>query len=362
MLSVIWAGSALSLGARGAGRELWAAFGLLRWRQADENVFERLWRWTEPALRYVNFKWQLGNFVFSAATLLFGAAVLVAAVLASRYLRGFLERRMTARKVDPGIQYNVLRIVHYTVLIVGLLYALRVSVAADFTSLAVIFTALSVGIGFGLQFIAGDIASGFILLFERPVRVGDFVTIPGPDGKLTEGRVKSINLRSSVVATNDNIAAVVPNSKLVNQIFLNWSYREKRAVHARVAIPVGVSYNSDVDVVTETLLRAAEGIQFVLAEPKPSVQFLEFGEFSLNFRLLVWTDRPRRHPQIKSEINYRIRRLFIEKDIHIPNPQRDVYLRGGSLRFDARGGALLAAEDDGEGRAENARDSRLVAR
>lgn len=327
----------------------------IMWWQADENVLERMWRWTGPVRYYVNFRWQLGNFVFSAATLALGLAVLFVAVLVSRYARAFLERRMTARRLDPGVQYNVLRLVHYFVMVVGVVSALRVALAADFTSLAVIFTALSVGIGFGLQFIAGDIASGFILLFERPVRVGDYVTITGPDGKLTEGRVRSINLRAAIVATNDNIAAVVPNSKLVNQTFLNWSYREGRSAHVRVSVYVGVSYEADVEVVTRTLLRAAEGVQFVLEEPKPSVQFLEFGESALNFRLLVWTDRPRRHPAIKSDINYRIRRLFNEEGIAIPNPQRDIYLRGGSLSIDPRAG-LAAGEDDGAAAPQRARD------
>jgi len=325
---------------------LWGMFAAAWWRQADDNVLERLWRWTEPVRHYVNFRWRIGNFVFSAATLAIGLAVLFVAIVFSRYLRAFIEARLTAHHVDPGLQYTVLRLVHYFLLLVGLVAALRISVGADFTSLAVIFTALSVGIGFGLQFIAGDIASGFILLFERPMRVGDFVTIPGPDGKLTEGRVKYINLRSSVVATNDNISAIVPNSKFVNQTFLNWSYRERRAVRTRIPVYVGVSYEADVEHVTRTLLRAAEGVQFVLEEPKPSVQFLEFGESSLNFRLLVWTDRPRRHPAIKSEINYRIRRLFLEEKIEIPFPQRDVNLRGGPPALDPRAPALAADEDE----------------
>ncbi|MBV8856109.1 MAG: mechanosensitive ion channel, partial [Acidobacteria bacterium] len=207
-------------------------------------------------------------------------------------------------------------------------------VQADFTSLAVAFTALSIGIGFGLQFIAGDIASGFIILFERPVRVGDFVTIPGPDGKLTEGMVRSINLRTTVVVTNNNIASIVPNSKIVNQNFLNWTHNRERRV--RIDVPVGVSYDADPEHVTETLLRAAEGVQFVLEEPKPTVQFTEFGDSSLNFRLLVWSDKPRRHLVIKSALRYQIHRLFKEAGIEIPNPQRDIHIRSGSLNLNGR--------------------------
>jgi small-conductance mechanosensitive channel len=128
--------------------------------------------------------------------------------------------------------------------------------------------------------------------------------------------------------TNDHIAAIVPNSKLVNQNLLNWSYGERRS---RISIPIGVAYDSNVEQVTELLQRAAEGVEHVLEEPKPKVQFLGFGASSLDFRLLVWTNRPRRHVQIKSDINYRIERLFRENRIEIPFPQMEFRLRGGPL-------------------------------
>jgi small-conductance mechanosensitive channel len=310
------------------------------WRQEAEaqrplTLLERLWS-------YVNHTWAIGNFPFSIATLTLGLAVLLAAAVFSRYLRRFIEGRMAHHKhLDPGVQFTILRLVHYFIMAVGVIGALRIAFAADFTSLAVAFTALSIGIGFGLQFIAGDIASGFIILFERPVRVGDYVTIPGPDGKLTEGMVRSINLRTTVVITNDNVASVVPNSKIVNQNFLNWSYNRERRV--RLSIPVGVSYDADPEHVTQTLLRAAEGVPFTLEEPKPSVQFMEFADSSLNFRLLVWSEKPRRHLQVKSAIRYQIHRLFKEEGIEIPFPQRDLRLRdAGPLRPD-----LLAADGDG---------------
>jgi small-conductance mechanosensitive channel len=260
------------------------------------------------------------------------------ALIISRTLQSFLQRRLAQRgHIDPGIQYTIFRVAHYLIISIGVIFALRQAFGLDLTSLAVVFTALSVGIGFGLQFIAGDLASGFILLFERPVRVGDFITVAGPDSKLTEGRVSSINLRTTVVITNDHITAILPNSKLVNQELINWSYGEKRS---RIAVPVGVSYDADVELVTETLLRAAEGVKYLLEEPRPSVQFLGFGESSLDFRLLVWTDRPRRYPQIKSDINYRIARLFRENRIEIPYPQRELRVRGGALQIDSGPEAL----------------------
>jgi potassium efflux system protein len=292
--------------------------------QSSNDGFNRVWY-------YINYDFTIGNFKISLANLVIGIAIFMVAIIISRSVRSFMERRMASRaNLDPGIQYTVLRLIHYLVITLGVLFALKTAFSLDLTTLAVVFTALSVGIGFGLQFIAGDIASGFILLFERPVRVGDFITISGPDSKITEGRVQSINLRTTIVMTNDHIAAIVPNSKLVNQNLLNWSYRERRS---RIGIPVGVSYDSDVDLVTQTLLRAAEGVEHVLAEPKPSVQFLNFGDYSLNFRLLIWTNRPRRHMQIKSNINYSIHRLFKEAKIEIPFPQQDLNLRGGALQL-----------------------------
>jgi potassium-dependent mechanosensitive channel len=297
--------------------------GLSLW-QGGESVLARIWS-------YINYPFKIGNFEVSLASLVIGGVVLVVAIIISRAVRSFMERRMAARvNLDPGIQYTVLRLIHYLVITLGTLFALKTAFSLDLTTLAVVFTALSVGIGFGLQFIAGDLASGFILLFERPVRVGDFITISGPDSKLTEGRVQSINLRTTIVMTNDHIAAIIPNSKLVNQNLINWSYGERRS---RISIPIGVAYDSDVEQVTETLLRAAVGVEFLLEEPKPSVQFLSFGDYSLNFRLLVWTNRPRRHAKIKSDINYRIHHLFKEAGIEIPFPQQDLNLRGGAIHF-----------------------------
>jgi potassium efflux system protein len=321
--------------------DMWTnAMSVALW-QDHQNVLERMWS-------YINYKFTIGNISVSLSSLVLGVLIFILALIVSRALQSYLQRRMEQRgNIDPGIQYTIFRLSHYLIITLGLLFSLRQAFALDLTSLAVIFTALSVGIGFGLQFIAGDIASGFILLFERPVKVGDFVTVASDGKPDTEGRVQSINLRTTVVMTNDRIAVVVPNSKLVNQTLVNWSYSDRRA---RISIPVGVSYNADVELVTRTLLRAAEGIKFVIDDPAPSVQFLRFGDYSLDFRLLVWTANPRRHPQIKSDINYRIRQLFLEEGIEIPFPQQELYLRGGALRLKSDGDGLgiedLQAEEE----------------
>jgi small-conductance mechanosensitive channel len=236
-----------------------------------------------------------------------------------------VERRLEKRThIDIGLRYTISRLLRYFLLTIGILVFLRLAFDLDLTSIAVIFTALSVGIGFGLQYIAADIASGFILLFERPIRVGDRITI-GDD----EGDGQSINLRTTTVFTNDRVAIIVPNSRLVTQRVVNWSYGDPRA---RIAIPIGVAPESDVDLVTQTLLEAGKDVENVLDEPQPKVQFLRFGDYSLDFRLMIWTRHPSRHPQIRSDINYRIAKLFAEKGIETSHPVQ-------SLRWEKPGPA-----------------------
>jgi len=289
---------------------------------------------------YLDDPFHVGSLDVSITRLVEGVLIFVLALLASRTLRSLLQRRIAQRAyLDPGLQYTMGRLAQYLVVAGGVLLSLKVALSLDLTSIAVLFTALSVGIGFGLQYIAADIASGFILLFERPVRVGDRITI-GDD----EGDVQSINLRTTVVATNDRVSIIVPNSRLVSQRLINWSYGDPRA---RIAIPVSVAYGSDIELVTRTLLRAAEDVDNVLHDPAPKVQFLKFGDWSLDFRLLVWTSRPRLHMQLRSDINYRIEKLFRQAGIEIPFPQTELRLRGGALHLDT-GDRLVADEKSGD--------------
>jgi small-conductance mechanosensitive channel len=275
------------------------------------GILRRIWQTLQYSI--------LGNPNITPINILGGILILILALFLSRRIGRVLEKRIAKRSyIDPGLRYTIARLASYLLVVAGVLAALKM-VGVDMTSIAVLFTALSVGIGFGLQYLAADIASGFILLFERPIRIGDRITI-GED----EGDVKSINLRTTLVTTNDNISIIVPNSKLVSQRVINWSYGDPRA---RIAIPVGVAYDSNVELVTETLILAAEGVENVLTDPAPRVQFLKFGDFSLDFRLLVWSVQPRRHIEIKSDINYRVWRLFRERGIEIPYPTTEFRMR-----------------------------------
>ena len=286
---------------------------LLLW-QKGLSILESVWKFLTT--RFVDSP----TMKVSTFRLLIGITLLVAVLVLSGRLSSLLDRRIAKRtQLNPGLRYTIARLLRYLILVIGIVAVLKGAFELDLTSIAVVFTALSVGIGFGLQYIAADIASGFILLFERPVRVGDRITI-GED----EGDVQSIKLRTTILYTNDRIAIIVPNSRLVSQRVINWSYGDPRA---RIAIPISVATTSDVNLVTKTLLSAAEDVENVLTEPPPKVQFLKFGDYSLDFRLLVWTRQPSRHPQIKSDINYRIERLFRESGIETPYPKQEFLLR-----------------------------------
>lgn len=290
---------------------------LLFW-QDFTDVLARVWA-------YLTQQFTFGRITVSVSSVIVGVAVFIVALLVARAVSTLIERRIESRHhIDPGLRYTICRLAKYLVIMIGTLVALKQAFALDLTSIAVIFTALSVGIGFGLQYIAADIASGFILLFERPIRVGDRITI-GED----EGDVQSINLRTTIVTTNDRIAIIVPNSKLISQRVVNWSYGDPRA---RIAIEIGVAYDSDVDLVTTTLIDAAKNVANVLVDPQPRVQFLKFGDYSLDFRLLVWSNLPRRHVQIRSDINYRITQLFRERSITIPYPTQEFLMKNVDTR------------------------------
>ena len=193
----------------------------------------------------------------------------------------------------------------------------------DLSGLTVVAGLLSVGIGFGLQNTASNFISGLILLFERPIKVGDWITV----GEVS-GDVREINLRSTTVITPDNISIIVPNSEFVSGRVVNWSHGERKI---RVHIPVGVAYGSDVELVTRVLLEEAERHSGVMRTPAPKVWFTGFGDSSLNFELLAWIPEPTARPQVISDLNYAIDSAFRRNNVEIPFPQRDVHVRSGEL-------------------------------
>ena len=244
--------------------------------------------------------------------------IILAFFIASKLLGRFLRRGVLSRfHLDGGVQYTIIRLLHYCMLVIGILFALNL-VGIQLTSLAVIFGLVGVGIAFGLQNITSNFVSGIILLFERPVNVGDYIQVGD-----TSGQVRAINVRSTTVITLDNITLIVPNSRFVEDTVTNWSVSDPKI---RISVSVGVAYGSDTELVTQLLLKAAEEHPETLSEPEPDVLFKEFGDSSLDFELRTWIPESMHRLKIISDLNYAIDKAFRENDIEIPFPQRDVHL------------------------------------
>jgi len=226
------------------------------------------------------------------------------------------------RKFHKGVSHAVGTIFRYVFVVVGLIIVFQAT-GIDLSAITVLIGALGVGIGFGLQNITNNFISGIIILFERPIKVGDRVELPELDN-LT-GDVVNISARSTTIITNDNIAILVPNSKFISDTVINWSYND---ANVRFNIPVGVSYKEDPEVIRKILVDIAKSHPGVLNDPAPDVLFDEYGDSSLNFLLRIYTNEYSRKPRVlKSELYYAIFEKFKEKGIEIPFPQRDVYIK-----------------------------------
>ncbi|MBT5221118.1 MAG: mechanosensitive ion channel [Woeseia sp.] len=253
--------------------------------------------------------------------------ILAVAMLLSRIIR--IAIRRVGESDYSGTQasiYTVGRLTHYAIIIIAIFIALT-SIGLDFSNLALVAGALSVGIGFGLQSIVNNFVSGLIILFEHSLRVGDYIEL---DTGLT-GTVKAINVRSTLINTNDNIDIVVPNSEFVTTRLKNWTLGERIL---RVRIPFGVAYGSDKDLVRKAALEAAAEVSFTLTNMKgrePDVWLVEFGDNSLNFLLLVWVNRQgaKRPTRTRASYLWALETTLTKYGIEIPFPQRDLHIRSG---------------------------------
>ena len=259
--------------------------------------------------------------LFYAFVIVFGMFIL------SKYVQWVLRRQvLQAFQIAEHTQFILLRFLHFSLIIIGVLISLS-SIGMSFTSLAIIFGGLSIGVGFGLQNIASNIISGFILIFERPIKIGDLVEIMEAN---VFGRVSSINLRSTVIVSLDEKELIVPNSQLITESVHNLTHANKLF---RLRIEVGVSYGSDVEIVRKALLEVAQAHPEVIKEPNPTmknvtppfVRFVSFGESSLDFHLLVWIPDSFQRFDIASDLHFMIWEKFKEYNIKIPFPQRDVH-------------------------------------
>jgi small-conductance mechanosensitive channel len=250
---------------------------------------------------------------------LFSAGVLIYCVfLFSKTIQGLLLQEVLPRyNTARGAQFSIVRLVNYAILSFGFFLVLHM-LGFDLESLSLFGGALGIGIGFGLQAIITNVASGLILLFEQPIKVGDMVQVNNQYGE-----VKKVGLRATVVETLDSAEIVIPNSDLVIGQVTNWTLGERQT---RVKVPVGVAYGTDTAKALKILMDCADECPMVLSDPKPQALLLSFGESSLNFELRVWIPEFNHRRTVLSQLNQQIEEGFRLAEIEIPFPKRDVYL------------------------------------
>jgi len=262
-------------------------------------------------VRIVPINWVIGIVVFSAL-------VTLVRWIRNEVLPGWIKKS----RIERGAQEAIVTISGYVGTIIAAIVGLSLA-GFSFTNLAIIAGALSVGIGFGLQNIVNNFVSGIILLFERPIRTGDWIVVGS-----TEGYVRKISIRSTQIETFDRADVIVPNSELISNQVTNWMLRDP---WGRVIVPVGVAYGSDVEKVREVLLHAASEHPLVIGDgtrvSAPRVLFRGFGDSALNFELRFFIRIVDQRLSTVSDLNFAIEKGLREANIEIPFPQRDLHLR-----------------------------------
>lgn len=255
--------------------------------------------------------------------------LITATIYVSRLVKKGIYRFLRSKtEIDEGLKFTLSRVSQYVIVLIGVLISFQV-LGINLTSLAFLFGLLSVGIGFGLQNITANFISGLIIMFERPISVGDRVEVSGKEGDVME-----INIRSTKIQTLDNISIVVPNSQFVENDVVNFSHGDPSF---RLEVSVGVSYGSDLDTVLRALNEVAEEHPRVMRKPAHAVHLVNFGDSAWDMKLFVWVPDVREKYKMRNELNQAIVRKFEKLGIEIPFPQRDLHIRSGLERQEGAG-------------------------
>lgn len=273
---------------------------------------------TDLALRAI-YGFTIGGITISLVEIASAAVAFFAIVFATRMIQRTLDRKVLPRtRLDPGIRNSLVTLTGYVGLVVA--FALGISIVGfDLSSLTIIAGALSIGIGFGLQSIVNNFVSGLILLFERPIKAGDWiVTASG------EGTVKRISVRSTEIETFNRCSIIVPNSELIASTVQNWTHKDKIG---RVIVPISVSYDSDPRQVRDILLSCAEANAYSLKDPPPYVYWKEFGASSLDFEVRMFIRDISNITLARNDLRFEIFDALKQSGIEIPYAQTDVHFR-----------------------------------
>ncbi len=269
----------------------------------------------------VKVGWPIGNVQIIPLNIIGGILVFAGVIIVIGWLKRWIDRRWLQHIVaERGARDAIMTLFGYIGFVVAVLVALAMA-DVDLTGIALISGALALGIGFGMQEIANNFVSGIILLFERPIRAGDFVTV----GEV-EGFVRSIRIRATEIETLDNQNVLVPNSELISGRVINWVLRD---TYGRLQVKIGVAYGSDIEKVRDILETIAREHAEVITDgraPAPRALFMGFGDSSLDFELRVRIQRIERRFSVVSDLNFAIDAAFREAGITIPFPQRDLHI------------------------------------
>jgi small-conductance mechanosensitive channel len=232
-----------------------------------------------------------------------------ASFLVSRILRFVLEEEVDARvKLAPGLHYSISKMVNYAILVIGFFIAIAM-LGFDLTRLTILVGAFGVGLGFGLQNIINNFVSGLILLFERPIKVGDVVQLDG-----NEGVVKHIGIRASIVEARNGSEFIVPNASLISETVTNWTHSNRLR---RIDLPIAVGSPADAGRVMELLKGAAAAQPRVLKDPPPQILLGSFGSDAMSFELHIWIDQTEDWSQIRSELALAVRATLAAHNIAV---------------------------------------------
>ena len=295
---------------------------LAAWTFAALNIIGAL----DNVIEFLNgLAFTLGKVRFSALAAIKAAALLALLLWLANWLSAFLERRLQALpRLTPSVQLLFGKLFKIALFTIAVLFALS-SVGIDVTAFAVFTGAVGVGIGFGLQAVISNFVAGIIILIEKSLKVGDFVELSSG----VRGEVREINIRYTVVTTNDNIDILVPNSEFVSGIVTNWTHGD---VYRRIRIPFGVAYGTDKELVRKAGLEAAAAVGHTLkGQPKrdPQVWLVGFGDSSLNFELVIWLtpEAVKRPGAVSAAYNWALETALTKYDVEIPFPQRDLHIK-----------------------------------
>ncbi len=251
-----------------------------------------------------------------------GGFVLVASVLA----RAFERRIMTVESIALSTRIGITKFSYFFLVGLGILLGINAA-GVDLTALTVLTGAVGLGLGFGLQSIASNFVSGFVLLMDKSIKPGDVISFTGMPGTSTEnfGWVQALRGRYVVVRDRDGVETLVPNQNLINSPVINWSYSDRKV---RLKLPVRISYRDDPERALEILIRATEGHPRILHEPAPVSRLMQFSDHGMDLELRFWIADPEGGVNnVRSDVNRLIWRLFRDARITIPVAQREVQLR-----------------------------------